>query len=129
MVGDTILVNDRNKYFYNDESVGIVNQDIEMSPKGNGASSHAVYTTTPAQSQSHAKMESYKVNPMFHESKSYEQSSEAGKSSISTGQDVSYIKTKGGGGGGGTELLLLAHWKITKTPEYILKSKFPSTVS
>ena len=83
---NTTLVNDRNRYFFNDESVGIVNPDIEMSPKGNGAS--AVYTTSPA----HSRMESYKVNPMFHESKSYtEQSSVAGKSSISTGQEVSYM--------------------------------------
>ncbi len=86
---NTTLVNDRNRYFFNDESVGIVNPDIEMSPKGNGANSHAVYTTSPA----HSRMESYKVNPMFHESKSYtEQSSVAGKSSISTGQqEVSYM--------------------------------------
>jgi hypothetical protein len=92
MVENTSLVNSRNRYFYNDESVGIENPDIEMSPKGNGASSQAVYTTSPA----HSRMESYKVNPMFHETKSYEQSSVAGKSSISTGQEVSNIKNYDG---------------------------------
>ena len=93
MVENTTLVSDRNRYFFNNESVGIVNPDIEMSPTGNGAREHAVYTTSPA----HSRMESYKVNPMFHETKSHtEQSSMGGKSSISNGQEVSYLELYSG---------------------------------
>ena len=84
MVEDTALVRDKNKYFFGNESMGIVNPDIEMSPTGNGGN-QAIYTT----SSTHSRMESYKVNPMFHETKdSNEQSSVAGKSSISTGHEV-----------------------------------------
>ena len=62
-VDDNRLVGEKNKYFYNNESMGIVNQDVEMTPRGDQEPNKDIYTTTPT------RMESYKVNPMFHEEK------------------------------------------------------------
>lgn len=87
MENNTALFGRQSNYFFGDESVGIENPDLEMSQPRKSKSQHvAIYTTSPAQT----RMESYKVNPMFHETKSQaEQSSMDGKSSASTGQEVS----------------------------------------
>lgn len=91
MVESTTLVSDRNKYFFHNESVGIVNPDIEMSTTRSAVNQQAIYANN---STAHSRMESYKVNPMFHETKSYgEQTSIGGKSSVSAGQEVSSTKT------------------------------------
>ena len=91
MVENTTLVSDRNKYFFHNESVGIINPDIEMSAR-TGVNQQAIYTTS---STTQSRMESYKVNPMFHETKSHgEQSSIGGKSSVSAGQEVSSMLLK-----------------------------------
>ncbi|XP_028399458.1 uncharacterized protein LOC114522881 [Dendronephthya gigantea] len=84
MVDNTTLV-DRNRYFFGNESVGIENPDIEMSARNGKNQNAAIYTTSPPQQ---TRLESYKVNPMFYETKSQaEQSSVGGKSSVSTGQE------------------------------------------
>lgn len=85
MVEDTQLINDKNRYFFHNESVGIVNTDIEMSANNVTRSPDPVYSTSPVRS----RMESYKVNPMYHETSMGEQSSVGGKSSVSSAQEVS----------------------------------------
>ena len=79
-VDDTELVGGKNKYFFNTESIGIVNQNVELSPRHEDRD---IYTTP-------ARMESYKVNPMFNESNGSQY--DGGMKSTSTnGPEVSLI--------------------------------------
>ncbi|WP_395239351.1 hypothetical protein, partial [Salmonella sp. s54412] len=76
-VDDSRLIGEKNKYFFNGESMGIVNQDIELNARPENKD---IYTTP-------TRMESYKVNPMFQEDKTTEEQNPETKSSTSNGQE------------------------------------------